>query len=99
MNPFKRMPQEKQKPDPIGAMEELKAGKFSMTAEDRERITREAREQGKDPEEALHAHQEKLDQATGRLRASQSEEAVRSLEKATEEMLGGKIEKKEGQGQ
>lgn len=85
MNPFERMPQEKQKPDAVGAMEELKAGKFSMTVEDRERITREAKEQGKDPEEALRAHEEKLIRATGRIRAAQAEEAIKSLEKAAEE--------------
>ncbi|MDP3947512.1 MAG: hypothetical protein Q8Q41_02375 [bacterium] len=99
MNLFERKLQEQQKPDPVGTMEELKAGKFSMTAEDRERITREAREQGKDPEEALRAHQEKLNQATEHLRAYQAKEAVKSLERSAEQMFGGKQEKKEGQGQ
>lgn len=99
MNLFERRRQEKQKPDPVGAMEELKAGKFSMTAEDRERIVKQAKEQGRDPEAALLEHEEKLEQATGRLRAAQAQEAIKSLERSAEQMLGWKQEKNEGQGQ
>ena len=98
MNLFERKLQKQQEPDPVGAMEELKAGKFSITAEERERIIKQAKEQGRNPEEALREHEQRLKQATARVRVTQSEEAVGSLEHAVEEMLGGKEDKKGGRG-
>lgn len=69
------------KKDPVAAMEELKHGKFSMTGEEKERITREALAEGRDPEEALRGHEERLAQATARLREKQKEDAINDLER------------------
>lgn len=78
MNKFEQKPEKR---DPQAAMEELKHGKFSMTNEERERITKEALAEGKDPEEALRQHEERLAQATARLREKQKEDAINDLER------------------
>lgn len=72
MNNFEQQPKKR---DPQAAMEELKHGKFSMTDEERERITKGALAEGRDPEEALREHEERLAQATARLREKQKEDA------------------------
>lgn len=78
MNNFEQQPKRR---DPQAAMEELKHGKFSVTNEEKERITKEALAAGKDPEEALREHEERLAQATARLREKQKEEAISDLER------------------
>ncbi len=79
MRDFERKPKEEK--DPIAAMEELKYGKFSITDEEREQITKKAIDEGRDPEKTLREYEERLAQATGRLRKEQSEEAVKELER------------------
>lgn len=78
MDKFERKPKEEK--DPIAAIEELKYGRFSMTDEEREQITKKAQTEGKDPQEALREYEERMIQATGRLRKEQSEKAVKELE-------------------
>lgn len=78
MSNFEQKPGKK---DPQAAMEELKHGKFSVTNEEKERITKQALIEGKDPKEALREHEERLAQATARLREKQKEEAIRAFEK------------------
>lgn len=57
-------------------IEKFMAGQFSLTPEEAEK----AKKEGK-----LKEEQEKMKKATGRLRAKQSEEAVKQLEKSFEE--------------
>lgn len=71
--------QKPEKRNPQAAMEELKHGKFSMTGEEKEQITKKALAEGKDPEEALREHEERLAQATARLREKQKEDAINDL--------------------
>lgn len=78
MSNFEHEPEKK---DPQAAMEELKHGKFSVTNEERERITKRALAEGRDPEEALREHEERLAQATARLREKQKEDAIKDLER------------------
>lgn len=78
MNNFEQQPEKR---DPQAAMEELKHGKFSMTGEEREQITKKALAKGRDPEEALREYEERLAQATARIRESQKEEAIKDLER------------------
>ncbi len=79
MNQFERGPKEEK--DPIAAMEELKHGRFSMPDEEKKRKVKEAIAEGRDPEEALREHEERLAQATGRVREKQKEEAIADLER------------------
>jgi len=78
MSNFEYKPEKK---DPLAAMEELKHGKFSMTDEEREQITKKALVEGRDPEEAIREHEERLAKATERLREKQKEEAISDLER------------------
>ena len=70
-----------EKKDPIAEMEELKYGRFSMPDEEKEQIIKKALAEGKDPQEALREHEEKLAKATGRIREDQKEEALKNLER------------------
>ncbi|MDO8574804.1 MAG: hypothetical protein Q7R61_00800 [bacterium] len=79
MNKFERKPKEEK--DPVAVMEELKYGRFSMTDEEREQITKKAIDEKKDPKEAIREYEERMVQATGRLRKEQSEEAIKELER------------------
>lgn len=79
MRNFERKPKEEK--DPLAAMEELKYGKFSMTDEEKEQITKKALAEGKNPEEALREHEERMAKATGNLRKEQRKEAIIILEK------------------
>ena len=81
--------------DPLAAMEELKHGKFSMTDDEREQITKKALAEGRDPEEALREHEERLAKATERLREKQKEEAIGDLERGMNKQFLDK--KKEGE--
>ncbi len=92
MNDFEYKPEKK---DPQASMEELKHGKFSITEEEREQITKKALAEGRAPEEALREHTERLAKATERLREKQKEEAISDLERDMNEQFLGK--KKEGE--
>ena len=84
-----------EKKDPSAAMEELKHGRFSMTDEERERITKKAVAEGRAPEEAIREHEERLAKATERLREKQKEEAISDLERDMNKQFLDK--KKEGE--
>ena len=79
--------------DPQAAMEELKHGRFRVTAEEKERITRQALAEGRDPEEAIREHEERFAEATGRLREKQKEEAIGDLEREMNKQFLSKKEK------
>lgn len=79
MNNFEHGPQEEK--DPIAEMEELKYGRFSVPDEEKERITKKALAEGKDPELALREHEERLAEATNRIRKQQTDEAIKDLER------------------
>lgn len=79
MSYFERKPKEEK--DPQAHVEELKYGRFSVPAEEKERIIKKAIADGKDPEETLREHEERLARATGRLREGQKEEAIKDLER------------------
>ena len=94
MSNFEYKPEKK---DPLAAMEELKHGRFSMTDEEREQITKKALVEGRDPEEALREHEERLAKATERLREKQKEEAIGDLEREMNEQFLDKNKKKESE--
>ena len=79
MSYFERGP--KKEKDPIADMEELKHGRFTMPDEEKKRKVKEAIAEGRDPEEALREHEERLAEATGRLREKEREEAISGLER------------------
>ena len=83
-NFFEKNPEDKtiEEPDGKGHIEELRHGQFSSSPEEIQRVRKEAKEQGKDPDLAERQFRKKLDVATARLRMIQQEEALRSLEKA-----------------
>lgn len=66
--------------DPEGYRDELRHGKFSLSEEEREKIRKEALAQGKDPEEAVRAAEQRMEEATARKREQQAEEARKELE-------------------
>ena len=92
MSDFEYKPE---KNDPLAAMEELKHGRFLITDEEREQITKKALAEGRDPEEAIREHEERLAKATERLREKQKEEAIKDLERdMNEQFLNKKRENK-----
>jgi len=92
MSYFERKPEKK---DPLAAMEELKHGRFSITGEEREQITKKALAEGRDPELAIREHEERLAEATGRLREKQNEEAIKGLEREMNKQFLDKEKKSE----
>lgn len=78
MNKFERKPEEN---DPLAAMEELKYGRFSVPADEKEKIIKKALAEGKNPELSLREHEERLAKANARLREGQKEEAISKLER------------------
>ncbi|MEK7198282.1 MAG: hypothetical protein AAB648_02345 [Patescibacteria group bacterium] len=93
MNQFEYKPEEKR--DPLAAMEELKYGRFSMSDEEKKQIIKKALAEGKDPQEALREHEEKLAKATGRIREDQKEEALKNLERDINKQFRDKERKSE----
>lgn len=71
-----------EEPESAGHLEELSLGRFSPFPEEIQRVRREAEARGEDPGLAEQQFREKLDKATARLRTSQKEEALRSLEES-----------------
>lgn len=78
-NQVEGQPGEPKSPD---GMEELRLGKFSPFPEEIERVRKEAEARGEDPDLAEKRFRQKLDEATARLRTSQQEEALKSLEES-----------------
>ena len=73
-----------------GYMEELKLGKFSLSDSERKKIIEDAKAKGTDPEAAVSQAEERMEQATKKLRYDQeikrqrkadAEAAIKSLEK------------------
>jgi hypothetical protein len=85
---------ENQAPDQEGGIEELEYGKFSVTPEDRKRITDEAIKRGGDPERAIQAFAKRMQQATARLREAQAKEAIKKLEEHLSKALKNQEEEK-----
>ena len=85
----------KSEKDPRDYMEELKYGRFSMPDEEKNRIIKKAQAEGRDPEEALREHEERLAQATGRVREIQKEESIEGLEREMNKQFRNKEKKGE----
>lgn len=84
MRNFEKNPEgmKAEEPDAKGHMEELRHGKYSPLPEEIQRIRKEVKE-GEDPDLAEQKFKKKMDEATARLRMTQREEALRSLERAS----------------
>ncbi|GEM_PF-3594797 len=93
MSNFERGPKEKK--DPIAVRQELEYGKFSMPDEEKKRKVKEAIAEGRDPEEALREHEERLAQANARLRENDKEEAISGLEREMNKQFGDKKKESE----
>lgn len=52
-----------------------------MPDDEKERIREKALAEGRDPEDAIREHEERLAVATGRLREKQKEDAIKELER------------------
>lgn len=84
MNKFEFNPE---KNDPQTYMEELKYGRFRRLDEEKKKIVADALAAGKDPEKALREDEERLTEATSRIRERQKEEAIENLEREMNEQF------------